>query len=83
MQSSILYMSLFIKLLSYLISKDFASLDDVTSIIILVNLYVGTSYYNSDSLNRTQTVKYITPTAAAVQYVEGFILLFLSVHFYS
>lgn len=83
MQSSILYMSLFIKLLSYLISKDFASLDDVTSIIILVNLYVGISYYNSDSLNRTQTVKYITPTAAAVQYVEGFILLFLSVHFYS
>lgn len=83
MQSSILYMSLFIKLPSYLISKDFASLDDVTSIIILVNLYVGISYYNSDSLNRTQTVKYITPTAAAVQYVEGFILLFLSVHFYS
>lgn len=81
MQSSILYMSLFIKLLSYLISKDFASLDDVTSIIILVNLYVGISYYNSDSLNRTQTVKYITPTAAAAQYVEGFILLFLSVHF--
>lgn len=79
MQSSILYMSLFIKLPSYLISKDFASLDDVTSIIILVNLYVGISYYNSDSLNRTQTVKYITPTA--VQYVEGFMLLFLSVHF--